>query len=63
MNNIFTVVEEVVEGEKIISIEKDSLAMEMNDAGYCSLVSRGLSLTEALILKRAIEDYRRGLSY
>ena len=63
MDNIFTVIEEVVEGEKKICIEKDSLAMVMNDAGYCSLVSRGLSLTEALILKSAIENYRRGLSY
>ena len=63
MNNIFTVVEEVVEGEKKIIVLPNSLAMEMNDAGYCSLVSRGLSLTEALILKSAIENYRRGLSY
>jgi len=56
MDAIFTVVEQ----EKIILILPDSIALALNDAGYCALVSRGLTLPAALDMKRVIEQYRRG---
>ena len=56
MKTFFT----VVERDKNILILLDSFATALNDAGYCALVSRGLSLAEATKMKLIIDQYRRG---
>jgi len=45
----------LVKKNKRIYILLESTALELNDAGYCDLLSRGLSLPAAIKKKRRIE--------